>query len=75
MKVFVFDLLPYSTNLSHLKQADGELPYPLNAQYCDPKVVAQTYAEHLEAFEEIDRLGYDGIAFNEHHTSPYGLMN
>ena len=23
----------------------------------------------------MDRLGYDGVAFNEHHTSPYGLMN
>ena len=22
-----------------------------------------------------DRLGYDGVGFNEHHTSPYGLMN
>src|SRR5437763_16292735 len=21
------------------------------------------------------RLGYDGVGFNEHHTSPYGLMN
>ncbi|MCL6636943.1 MAG: LLM class flavin-dependent oxidoreductase, partial [Alicyclobacillus sp.] len=24
---------------------------------------------------ELDRLGYDGVGFNEHHTSPYGLMN
>jgi alkanesulfonate monooxygenase SsuD/methylene tetrahydromethanopterin reductase-like flavin-dependent oxidoreductase (luciferase family) len=23
----------------------------------------------------MDRLGYDGVGFNEHHTSPYGLMN
>ena len=23
----------------------------------------------------MDELGYDGIGFNEHHTSPYGLMN
>ena len=35
----------------------------------------RTYAEHLEAWEEMDRLGYDGVGFNEHHTSPYGLMN
>src|ERR1700733_16259596 len=33
------------------------------------------YAEHLDAWEEIDRLGYDGLGFNEHHCSPYGLMN
>jgi alkanesulfonate monooxygenase SsuD/methylene tetrahydromethanopterin reductase-like flavin-dependent oxidoreductase (luciferase family) len=35
----------------------------------------RTYAEHLDAWEELDRLGYDGVGFNEHHTSPYGLMN
>src|SRR5206468_275661 len=23
----------------------------------------------------MERLGYDGVGFNEHHTSPYGLMN
>ena len=23
----------------------------------------------------MDRLGYDGVGFNEHHCSPYGLMN
>jgi alkanesulfonate monooxygenase SsuD/methylene tetrahydromethanopterin reductase-like flavin-dependent oxidoreductase (luciferase family) len=75
VKVFVFDLLPYDTHLAHLKQADGELPYPLSKIHCDPKIVARTYDEHLDAWEEIDKLGFDGIAFNEHHTSPYGLMN
>ena len=35
----------------------------------------RTYEEHLEAWEELDELGYDGVGFNEHHTSPYGLMN
>ena len=23
----------------------------------------------------MDQLGYDGVGFNEHHCSPYGLMN
>ena len=38
-------------------------------------MAVRTYAEHLDAWEEIDRLGYDGLGFNEHHCSPYGLMN
>ena len=76
MKVFVFDLLPYGQNLEHLKPADtGELPWPLPRRHFKPEVAVQTYAEHLEAWEELDRLGYDGVGFNEHHTSPYGLMN
>src|SRR5215471_12541630 len=74
MKVFVFDLLAYGEQLDHLK-VDNELPYPLSSKYFKPKVAARTYAEHLAAWEELDRLGYDGVGFNEHHCSPYGLMN
>jgi len=74
VKVFVFDLLPYGENLEHLK--DGpELPWPLEKRHFKPEVAVRTYAEHLDAWEELDRLGYDGVGFNEHHTSPYGLMN
>ena len=74
MKVFVFDLLAYGENLDHLK--DGpELPYPLSKRHFRADVAVQTYAEHLAAWEELDRLGYDGVGFNEHHCSPYGLMN
>lgn len=74
MQVFVFDLLPYGAHLDHLK-VDGELPWPLAGRYFEPEVAVKTYAEHLEAWEALDRLGYDGVGFNEHHTSPYGLMN
>src|SRR4029078_1072684 len=74
MKVFVFDLLAYGEQLDHLK-VGSELPYPLSNRYFKPDVAVRTYAEHLEAWEEMDRLGYDGVGFNEHHCSPYGLMN
>ena len=74
MKVFVFDLLPYGENLEHL-QVDKELPYPLSQRYFKPDVAVRTYAEHLDAWELLDTLGFDGVGFNEHHTSPYGLMN
>ena len=74
MKVFVFDLLAYGEQFDHLK-VGSELPYPLPKQHFKPEVAARTYAEHLDAWEELDRLGYDGVGFNEHHCSPYGLMN
>ncbi len=74
MQIFVFDLLPYSEHLDSL--VDGHaLPYPLGKKYFKSEVAVRTYAEHLEAWELLDRLGYDGVGFNEHHTSPYGLMN
>jgi alkanesulfonate monooxygenase SsuD/methylene tetrahydromethanopterin reductase-like flavin-dependent oxidoreductase (luciferase family) len=74
VKVFVFDLLPYGENLEHLK-VGTELPWPLEKRHFKPEVAVRTYAEHLDAWEELDHLGYDGVGFNEHHTSPYGLMN
>src|SRR5438045_8518960 len=74
MKVFVFDLLAYGEQLEHLK-VGNELPYPLPKKYFKPEIAVRTYAEHLEAWEELDHLGYDGLGFNEHHCSPYGLMN
>jgi alkanesulfonate monooxygenase SsuD/methylene tetrahydromethanopterin reductase-like flavin-dependent oxidoreductase (luciferase family) len=75
VKVFVFDLLPYGENLEHLKNGQTELPWPLPKRHFKPDIAVRTYAEHLEAWEELERLGYDGVGFNEHHTSPYGLMN
>jgi hypothetical protein len=74
MKVFVFDLLAYGEQLDHLK-VGNELPYPLAGRHFKPQVAVRTYAEHLDAWELIDKLGYDGLGFNEHHCSPYGLMN
>src|SRR5450631_1351242 len=59
MKVFVFDLLAYGEQLDHLK-VGSELPYPLSNRYFKADVAVRTYAEHLDAWEEMDRLGYDG---------------
>jgi alkanesulfonate monooxygenase SsuD/methylene tetrahydromethanopterin reductase-like flavin-dependent oxidoreductase (luciferase family) len=75
VKVFVFDLLAYDANLDHLKNGGPELPYPLAGQYFDAATAMRTYEEHLDAWELLDKFGYDGVGFNEHHCSPYGLMN
>src|SRR5262249_51436302 len=74
MRVFVFDLLPYSEHLDHLKQG-AEFPWPLPKRHFKPEVAVRSYAEHLEAWQALDRLGFDGVGVNEHPTSPYGLMN
>jgi alkanesulfonate monooxygenase SsuD/methylene tetrahydromethanopterin reductase-like flavin-dependent oxidoreductase (luciferase family) len=73
MRVFGFDLLPYPEHLDHLK-VDGELPYPLPARHFRPELAVKSYREHLDAWALMEELGFDGIGFNEHHTSPYGLM-
>jgi len=74
VKVFLFDLLAYGEQFGHLT-VGTELPYPLPRAHFKSDVAVRTYAEHLGAWEEADRLGFDGIGFNELHCSPYGLMN
>jgi alkanesulfonate monooxygenase SsuD/methylene tetrahydromethanopterin reductase-like flavin-dependent oxidoreductase (luciferase family) len=73
MKIFGFDLLPYPEHLDHLKSGP-ELPYPLGKQHFRPDVAVRNYREHLDAWALMEELGFEGIGFNEHHTSPYGLM-
>jgi alkanesulfonate monooxygenase SsuD/methylene tetrahydromethanopterin reductase-like flavin-dependent oxidoreductase (luciferase family) len=58
-----------------LKGGETELPYPLPKRHFDAATAERTYEEHLDAWEALDRFGYDGVGFNEHHCSPYGLMN
>jgi alkanesulfonate monooxygenase SsuD/methylene tetrahydromethanopterin reductase-like flavin-dependent oxidoreductase (luciferase family) len=73
MQVFGFDLLPYPEHMDHLK-VNGELPYPLPKRHFRPDMAVRNYNEHLDAWVLMEELGFDGIGFNEHHTSPYGLM-
>jgi alkanesulfonate monooxygenase SsuD/methylene tetrahydromethanopterin reductase-like flavin-dependent oxidoreductase (luciferase family) len=74
VKVFIFDLLAYGKHFDQYKQTKY-LPYPLANDHYDPEVAAQTYEQHLQAWEEMDKLGFDGVGLNEHHTTPHGMMN
>jgi len=74
VKVYVFDLLPYDAHFDRYK-ADRHLPYPLPGDHFDREVAAKGYEAHLEIWKEMDRLGFDGVGLNEHHTTPHGLMN
>jgi alkanesulfonate monooxygenase SsuD/methylene tetrahydromethanopterin reductase-like flavin-dependent oxidoreductase (luciferase family) len=74
VKVYVFDLLPYDAQFEQYK-ADRHLPYPLPGDHFDPKVAADAYQAHIDIWKEMDRLGFDGVGLNEHHTTPHGLMN
>lgn len=74
MKVFIFDLLAYAHHFEDYKR-DKFIPYPLPRDHFDPEIAAITYEQHLQAWEEMDRLGFDGVGLNEHHTTPHGMMN
>ncbi len=74
MKVFLFDLMHYKGDLDRFA-VDGVLPHRLGRRHFDAQAAIETYAQHLDAWEEMERVGFDGIGVNEHHATPFGLMN
>ena len=73
MRVFVFDWMAYGENVDKFR-VDGEMPR-LGRSHFNPQAAVDTYSEHLAAWVELERHGFDGIAINEHHATPYGLGN
>ena len=74
MQVFLFDLMHYKGDISKFA-VNGVLPHRLGRSAFDAQAAVETYAEHLDAWEEMERVGFDGIGVNEHHATPFGLMN
>lgn len=42
-------------------------------RFCDPKVAARTYQEHLEEWIACEDLGFDGALVNEHHFTYFNI--
>src|SRR5437016_2238359 len=69
MQVFTFDFVPYGKDLT------GRLKYPVGRENYESEVAAKTYENHIEQFQLMEEVGFDGICLNEHHGSPYSLDN
>ena len=74
MKFVFFHLMPYP----HLpddfdeKYSSPSLTFP--SKFFDRETGSRLYHRYLDELECADRLGFDGVAVNEHHQSAYGLM-
>jgi alkanesulfonate monooxygenase SsuD/methylene tetrahydromethanopterin reductase-like flavin-dependent oxidoreductase (luciferase family) len=73
MQVFVFDWTAYGENVDKYR-IDGEMPRLVRAHF-EPQVSVDTYKNHIEAWIELEKQGFDGVAINEHHGTPFGLGN
>lgn len=73
MQVFAFDWTAYGENVDKFRK-DGELPR-LVREHFEPDVAINTYKNHVEAWVELEKQGFDGVAINEHHGTPFGLGN
>ncbi|BAK67545.1 conserved hypothetical protein [Sphingobium sp. SYK-6] len=73
MQVFVFDWLAYGESVDKFR-VNGEMPR-LGKSHFDPNVAVRTYENHLDAWVELEKHGFDGVAINEHHGTPFGMGN
>ena len=74
MKFCFFHLMPYPYLPEDFdeKYESSALTFP--NRHFDPRLGQQLYARYLDELEYADKLGFDGIAVNEHHQTAYGLM-
>ena len=74
MKFTFFHLMPYPYLPDDFdeKYDSASLTYP-NKNF-DPTLGVELYSRYLDELEYADKLGFDGVAVNEHHQSAYGLM-
>ena len=74
MKFVFFHLMPYPYLPDDFDEryASPSLDFP--NKHFDPKLGNKLYHRYLDELEHAERLGFDGIAVNEHHQTAYGLM-
>jgi alkanesulfonate monooxygenase SsuD/methylene tetrahydromethanopterin reductase-like flavin-dependent oxidoreductase (luciferase family) len=74
MKFVFFHLMPYPYLPDDFdeKYPSPSLTFP--NRHFDRATGHRLYHRYLDELEYADRLGFDGIAVNEHHQTAYGLM-
>lgn len=74
MKFVFFHLMPYPYLPDDFdeKYPSPSLTFP--NKHFDREAGHRLYHRYLDELEYAERLGFDGIAVNEHHQSAYGLM-
>lgn len=66
METYLFHLMPYP-------EIESEA-WPYTEDTWDPEKGAQYYQNYIEQLTYADELGIDGLGFNEHHYTAYGLQ-
>jgi alkanesulfonate monooxygenase SsuD/methylene tetrahydromethanopterin reductase-like flavin-dependent oxidoreductase (luciferase family) len=74
MKIIGFHLMPWPyLTPADISGSDSSWITMSNALY-DPKKGHELYETYFNQLVYYDEVGFDGVAVNEHHQTPYGLM-
>lgn len=74
MQVHFFHLMPYGPLDLNYADKYSSAWVTLPNSYFDPKQGTGIYNRYIGELELADKLGFDGICVNEHHSTAYGLM-
>jgi alkanesulfonate monooxygenase SsuD/methylene tetrahydromethanopterin reductase-like flavin-dependent oxidoreductase (luciferase family) len=74
MKFSFFHLMPYPYLPDDFDSRYDSPSLTFPNKHFDRELGTRLYHRYLDELEHADRLGFDGIAVNEHHQSAYGLM-
>jgi alkanesulfonate monooxygenase SsuD/methylene tetrahydromethanopterin reductase-like flavin-dependent oxidoreductase (luciferase family) len=74
MQVLNFHLMPYPPLPDSVYAAHDSAWVTLPNSHFDPATAHATYNRYLDELELCAELGFDGVAVNEHHQTPYGMM-
>ena len=74
MKFTFFHLMPYADLDPAYDETHNSAWVTLPNTYYDRKKGYALYQRYLDELEYADKLGFDGVCVNEHHSNAYGLM-
>ncbi len=69
MRFIFFHLMPWD------RFDDRELEWPVKNTSFDPNEATELYKTYIDTMAYAEECGWDGVGCNEHHFSPYGMMN
>jgi alkanesulfonate monooxygenase SsuD/methylene tetrahydromethanopterin reductase-like flavin-dependent oxidoreductase (luciferase family) len=66
MEVWIRQSMPYQCI------EDGAMPFPIPGRMWDRALGESLYSERMQFISRVDKLGFDGLIFTEHHYGPNG---
>ena len=71
---YYFTEQPYTAYDQGLQEQYPALRLTLPNKHFDPRIASDLYNRYHEEYEVADKVGFDGIMINEHHTAPFCMQ-